>query len=328
MRPGRKPKEETCVPDIFRFILKEPARTVAVAGRQYALCVIGQLYLNGGTWKCKQIVPTKWIDESTKEHSICDQQKMSYGYLWWIIDDKEHIYATMGDGGNVIYVNAKKGIVVSIASLYTPHARDRIELIKKYIEPAFENDVLRGEKGRMMRKKQVLMSIIIFVLLPGCGKANEGLEPQTIASEAGSEAPEAFRYEDYSGTWTQGGITKDKVYEEGGTILELAVTDGNKAEASVFTQQAITERFADIEDITGVIENKSFDFDFTDDGWGGTGTLRFTFREESIHMEVINYQMAEDNGSGYGISGTYDFFREGSQSIGNGEAIEEIQLRK
>jgi len=100
---------------------------------------MGQLYLDGGIWKGKQIVSKEWINESTKEHSRWG--KLSYGYLWWIIDDKERTYAALGDGGNVIYVNAKKEIVVSIASLYMPNAKDRLKLIKEYIEPVFENYV-------------------------------------------------------------------------------------------------------------------------------------------------------------------------------------------
>ncbi|WP_261830608.1 serine hydrolase domain-containing protein [Inconstantimicrobium mannanitabidum] len=98
---------------------------------------IGQLYLDEGRWKDKQIISTEWIYESTKEHSRCG--KLSYGYLWWVIDNKEHIYAAMGDGGNIIYVNAKKKMVISIACLFMPHAKDRIKLIKEYIEPMFEN---------------------------------------------------------------------------------------------------------------------------------------------------------------------------------------------
>ncbi|HEX3077934.1 MAG TPA: serine hydrolase [Lachnospiraceae bacterium] len=98
---------------------------------------IGQLYLDGGLWSGKQIIPSWWIDESTKEHSRWD--KLQYGYLWWIIDNKEHIYAAMGDGGNVIYVNAKKNMVISIASLFVPCAKDRIKLIREYIEPMVED---------------------------------------------------------------------------------------------------------------------------------------------------------------------------------------------
>ncbi|WP_312504012.1 serine hydrolase domain-containing protein [Lacrimispora sp.] len=98
---------------------------------------IGQLYLNGGIWESKQIVPEKWIEMSTMEHIRWGS--LSYGYLWWIIDDKEHIYAALGDGGNVIYVNTKKKMVVSIASLFMPDAKDRIGLIMERIEPIFED---------------------------------------------------------------------------------------------------------------------------------------------------------------------------------------------
>jgi CubicO group peptidase (beta-lactamase class C family) len=93
---------------------------------------IGQLYLNNGRWEDKQILSTKWIEESTKTHSSWED--MHYGYLWWILDDN-HSFAAIGDGGNVIYVNREKQLVISIASIFIPDAKDRIELIKKHIEP-------------------------------------------------------------------------------------------------------------------------------------------------------------------------------------------------
>ncbi|MDP2844430.1 MAG: serine hydrolase, partial [Acetobacterium sp.] len=83
----------------------------------------------------KQIISKQWIDISTQEHIRWNS--LSYGYLWWIIDDKERSYAALGDGGNVIYVNTKKKMVISIASLLIPDAKDRIELIVKTIEPIF-----------------------------------------------------------------------------------------------------------------------------------------------------------------------------------------------
>jgi CubicO group peptidase (beta-lactamase class C family) len=96
---------------------------------------IGQLYLNGGMWEGKQIIPTAWVEQSTREQSRWG--KLSYGYLWWIIDDKEHSFAALGDGGNVIFINPKKKLVVAIASLFMPEAKDRIKLIKEIIEPLF-----------------------------------------------------------------------------------------------------------------------------------------------------------------------------------------------
>lgn len=96
---------------------------------------IGQLYLNGGLWEGKQIISQQWIDISTQEHIRWDS--LSYGYLWWIIDEKEQSYAALGDGGNVIYVNTKKNMAITIASLLIPEVKDRVELILKMIEPLF-----------------------------------------------------------------------------------------------------------------------------------------------------------------------------------------------
>lgn len=96
---------------------------------------IGQLYLNLGNWDGEQIIPENWIAESSKEQSRWDELMLSYGYLWWIIDGES--FAALGDGGNAIYVNKAKSLVIAIASLFKPTAKDRIELIKKHIEPIF-----------------------------------------------------------------------------------------------------------------------------------------------------------------------------------------------
>lgn len=99
---------------------------------------IGQLYLSNGIWNHKQIVSARWIEESTREHSRWEAQGLSYGYLWWINEDG---FAAMGDGGNTIYVNTKRNMVISIASLFRPKVKDRMELIREYIEPLFDDSV-------------------------------------------------------------------------------------------------------------------------------------------------------------------------------------------
>jgi len=97
---------------------------------------IGTLYLNRGKWKGKQIVSENWIAESIKAHSRWEERDLPYGYLWWPKIGKG--YAAMGDSGNVIYINPNKKLVVSIASLFKPTAKDRVEFIMEYIEPALE----------------------------------------------------------------------------------------------------------------------------------------------------------------------------------------------
>lgn len=100
---------------------------------------IGQLYLDGGQWKGQQVVSPDWIAESTKPHSRWEKRKLSYGYLWWVNDGDS--YAAMGDGGNVIYVNPESRLVVAIASLFVPKAKDRLAFIQEYIEPMLEHGV-------------------------------------------------------------------------------------------------------------------------------------------------------------------------------------------
>ena len=84
-------------------------------------------------FNCKKIVSTNWIKESTSIHS--EFNKLKYGYLWWVLDKDS--FAALGDGGNTIYVNKAKNIVISVTSLFVQNAKDRIDLIKQYIEPVF-----------------------------------------------------------------------------------------------------------------------------------------------------------------------------------------------
>lgn len=105
--------------------------------RPLEMARIGQLYLNGGKWEEKQIVSAAWIAESTREQSFCREfGNLAYGYLWWLID--EDIFAAIGDGGNVIYVNRKKRMVITIGAVFLPEVKDSVRLIREFIEPILE----------------------------------------------------------------------------------------------------------------------------------------------------------------------------------------------
>jgi CubicO group peptidase (beta-lactamase class C family) len=57
-----------------------PAHTVRVSARDLAR--FGQLYLNGGLWNGRVVVPKEWIDSSLAPHSELGDGA-GYGYLWW-----------------------------------------------------------------------------------------------------------------------------------------------------------------------------------------------------------------------------------------------------
>lgn len=118
---------------------------VGAAG--YGLCMsaeemakIGQMCFGGGTYEDKRVVSSDWIAESTRLRIRCDGnfRDILYGYLWWIIDEKKHIYAAIGNSGNVIYVNTEKAIVVAVTGTFKPTVFDRIDFIREHIEPILE----------------------------------------------------------------------------------------------------------------------------------------------------------------------------------------------
>ena len=116
-------------------------------------------------------------------------------------------------------------------------------------------------------------------------------------------------YESYSGKWRVS-VGYVAAYEETAPVsrneLTCQITNGNEFSGSLFTEQGMTQRIASVDEITGTIQNGELFYDFTDDGWGGTGTLHIMFLPNQINVDVLNYQMAEENVSGYGISGMYE----------------------
>ncbi|AJG79016.1 serine hydrolase [Bacillus thuringiensis] len=95
----------------------------------------GQMYLNEGIHNGKQILSTSWIKESTEMNTN------QYGYLWWLREeDGIFSYCAMGDGGNMICCIPEKELVVVMASEAMPNARDRWELIVKYILPCIRSN--------------------------------------------------------------------------------------------------------------------------------------------------------------------------------------------
>ncbi|PGP43472.1 6-aminohexanoate hydrolase [Bacillus thuringiensis] len=94
-----------------------------------------QIYLNEGIHNGKQILSKSWIKEST------EMNQNQYGYLWWLREEEGvYSYCAMGDGGNMICCIPEKDLVIVIASEIMPNARDRWELIVKYILPCIQSN--------------------------------------------------------------------------------------------------------------------------------------------------------------------------------------------
>jgi CubicO group peptidase (beta-lactamase class C family) len=78
---------------------------------------IGQLMLDKGNWKGKQLIPESWVEESTKpasELKLPDGTPVNfYGYQWWMKDHKgHHVIAARGLFGQYIFIIPDKDAVI------------------------------------------------------------------------------------------------------------------------------------------------------------------------------------------------------------------------
>jgi CubicO group peptidase (beta-lactamase class C family) len=84
--------------------------------RTIDLLRLGQLYLNGGRWEGKQVVPEAWVKASTTPHAQVDDDT-AYGYLWWLRKfGKNSAYMMQGNGGNKLAVFPALHMVVAITT--------------------------------------------------------------------------------------------------------------------------------------------------------------------------------------------------------------------
>jgi CubicO group peptidase (beta-lactamase class C family) len=84
------------------------------------LLKLGQLYLDGGSWKGRRIVNEDWVRRSTQPHARIDEAT-EYGYLWWLKSFKsgEKSYPSFfmsGNGGNKIVAVPGLDLVAVITS--------------------------------------------------------------------------------------------------------------------------------------------------------------------------------------------------------------------
>ena len=98
---------------------------------------IGLMVLNGGIYNEKQILSKEWIDKMTSPIIQLGKNfgDMCYGYLWYRPHKDKPVYAAIGDGGNVIYVNAEKNISVGVTGTFKPRIFDRIDFIEDKVLP-------------------------------------------------------------------------------------------------------------------------------------------------------------------------------------------------
>lgn len=115
---------------------------------------LGRLYLAGGKWQGRQLVPAEWIERSTGRHSDGWPERYGpYGLLWWLptLASDERSFAAIGFGGQYLIVSPGHDAVVMITATHVgkgaPWDRELLSIVDRELLPATRRS-RRGGEGR------------------------------------------------------------------------------------------------------------------------------------------------------------------------------------
>ena len=136
-----------------------PSAASGLRLRPRDLAKFGSLYLHGGQWNGKQVVPADWIDLSTRRHVRLPplpggEGEFGYGYFWWYACQQTPVGLTeariaIGNGEQrvIVYPGLKMAVTI-LAGRYNqragPIAR---KIVREHLLPAVQSDVRAGCPG-------------------------------------------------------------------------------------------------------------------------------------------------------------------------------------
>jgi CubicO group peptidase (beta-lactamase class C family) len=120
-----------------------------------AMVKYGELYLNRGRAREKQIVSQRWIEESLKPRTKSSWSGRDYGYGWWIDSLRGHTtHYAWGHGGQFIFIVPGLKLVVVTTAVPSPgdgrreHQRAMYDLMERHLIPAAERKQLAAASSK------------------------------------------------------------------------------------------------------------------------------------------------------------------------------------
>ena len=129
----------------------------------------GQLFLQKGKWKGKQIIPAAWVEEASTlkiiQHPEYSQAKRDssdweQGYCYQMWRCRHNAFRGDGAFGQFIIVMPDEDAVIAITA-ETPDMQEEINLVWQYLLPAMHKDKLPVNTGTTAILKQKLSSLAL-----------------------------------------------------------------------------------------------------------------------------------------------------------------------
>ncbi len=130
---------------------------------------LGQLYLQKGNWNGKQLLPKEWAEEATSirilqspkvSQSKRDSSDWLQGYCYQFWRSRHNSFRGDGAFGQYILIMPEQDAVIAITA-ETPDMQDELNLVWKYLLPAFNKDRLAPNKKMAASLERKLSSLAL-----------------------------------------------------------------------------------------------------------------------------------------------------------------------
>ncbi|MBS1600278.1 MAG: serine hydrolase [Bacteroidetes bacterium] len=154
----------------------------------------GQLFLQKGMWKGKQILPQEWVDAaSTKKidqdpsapQAKKDSSDWLQGYCYQMWRSRNNSYRGDGAFGQYILILPEQDAVI-IATAETKNMQSEINLIWKYLLPAFQPKALPADAKTLATLNHKIAALSLPIATAGNSSMESVISGKKYAVDSGS----------------------------------------------------------------------------------------------------------------------------------------------
>jgi CubicO group peptidase (beta-lactamase class C family) len=162
----------------------------------------GQLYLQGGNWKGKQILPSSWVKEATTmkimqdpdaPQSKKDSSDWLQGYCYQMWRCRHNGVRADGAFGQYIILLPDEDAVIAIQA-ETPDMQEEINLVWQYLLPAMHEGSLPADPGADAQLKTQLSALALAPPARTSGAGSDPFNGKTFNLEPNTKKMQAISF--------------------------------------------------------------------------------------------------------------------------------------
>lgn len=163
----------------------------------------GQLFLQKGKWKGKQIIPVSWVEQaSTKKidqdpsasQAKRDSSDWLQGYCYQMWRSRNDAYRADGAFGQFIIIMPEKDAVVVITS-ETPNMQGEFNLVWKYLLPGFHDGKLPNNANEYSKLKSKMRSLALPLTVSKASPLQDSISNKTFIADVNDGNYRQVRFE-------------------------------------------------------------------------------------------------------------------------------------